>query len=837
MSWVRKFFVWVTIFGLFPMLSAQEPSELDSNILKSAIDITNISNETQTTNIILESLASDDFDKVILDEIDSSVSARETEIRGEFDKLETQDLSNISKASLDALQSTWSLNKAETEKNAAYIRELFVQTNSDLENLRDQRGNWKATLAVMSTTESPVEMVNNIEAIIAEIDIAETKLNENLSRLVIFETQINDLTQLTLKVEESIEKALEERSKDVFKQNAPVIWNVFWGTNDSVPTDSSVVNSAKIDSVNQVETKWVHWSGEKIRLSMEFVESNQDTIYLHFFLWIITVMLSLRLGKKDIKIEESDRELSFATKSLVDVKKRLFLSATYISILYATFLYEFLPFLITEIIVILLLIINVAIHGKKKGQGVIKIALLLSVLFLTGQMSTETWFSGIYYRLYLFAKAALIFWTLSLFADYLVSYQNVNSPTIWKKLPKLTVFIKFLLIASLFANVFGFIKLSDMTMLLATQILVVSYIFYGILVTSNGLVSLIFNVSWVPKKESSLQFRNTIESMVLKVVNFFGSLFWVKAILSTVGIYEPIMDSVLGFFNSPAEIGTISISLKDISYGILVFIFTYVVTKFIGILIKEGILDRFELKRGVPSAISLVVRYTLFGFGFLLALSVAGIDLTTFSLMAGALGIGIGFGLQNIISNFVSGLILVFERPLQEGDVVEVNNLLGIVRNIGVRSSNIRTYTGSEVVVPNEALISKEVVNWTLSDPHKRLEINIGVDYGSDPREIIKLLTDAALENSDVKRDPAPIAFFEEFGDSSLNFRLLFWVHHTISLGVRSDVMLRVSDTMRKHDINIPFPIRTLVMDKENKKDLISPELLPDPRKNENFGA
>ena len=438
----------------------------------------------------------------------------------------------------------------------------------------------------------------------------------------------------------------------------------------------------------------------------------------------------------------------------------------------------------------------------------------MAVLFLTGQMSTETWFSGGFYRLFLFAKTALIFWVLSLFQDYLASYQNINSPTLWKKLPKLTVFIKFLLVAAIFANVFGFIKLSDMAMLLATQILVVSYLFYGILVTSNGLISLIFNVAWIPKKESSLQFRNTVESMILKVVNFFATIFWLKAILSTVGIYDPIMDSLLGIFNTPAEIGTISISLKEITSGVLVFIFTYVITKFIGILIKEGILDRFDLKRGVPSAISLVVRYSLFGFGFLLALSVAGIDLTTFSLMAGALGIGIGFGLQNIISNFVSGLILVFERPLQEGDVVEVNNLLGIVRNIGVRSSNIRTYTGSEVVVPNEALISKELVNWTLSDPHKRLEINIGVDYGSNPREIIKLLIEAALENTDVKKDPAPVAFFEEFGDSSLNFRLLFWAHHTIALGVRSDVMLRVSDTMRAHDINIPFPIRTLQMEK-----------------------
>ena len=218
----------------------------------------------------------------------------------------------------------------------------------------------------------------------------------------------------------------------------------------------------------------------------------------------------------------------------------------------------------------------------------------------------------------------------------------------------------------------------------------------------------------------------------------------------------------------------------------------------------------------------------------MLALSVAGIDLSSFSLMAGALGIGIGFGLQNIISNFVSGLILVFERPLQEGDVVEVNSLLGIVKNIGVRSSNIRTYTGSEVVVPNEALISKELINWTLSDPNKRLEITVGVDYGTDPKLVIKLLKAAAEANVDVQKDPAPAVYFENFGDSSLDFRLLFWVHHSISLSVRSDVMLRVSDILEENNINIPFPIRTLKVDKEEK---LPGELLSDPRRIEDIDA
>ncbi len=831
---VRVFMIlWVSSLAM-PSGFCQKEVPLDSSIVKTAIDMSSVSTESQTTNLILDSYAENDYDHRLLKRTDSTFLWKADLINEDFKKIEQQDLSSISKASLDALTSTWNLNLTEIEKGAELVQQLFVQTTDDLESLRNQRVRWQATLTVLNSTESPVEMVNNIDTIIQRIDKAETRLNENLSFLILLEAKVNKLKTLTNKVDSSIKSALEERSKDMFKQNRPVIWKLLFTKSDTLHPDSLELASMPEDSLVDVSTKLVHWSNEKIKFSVEFIESNQNTIYFHVILWILTVMLSLRFGKQELEIKDLGKR-TFAEQSLLDVRHKLILSASYISILYSTLLYEFLPFLILEILVIVLLALNVLIHRTSKGNRVVKIAFFLAVLFITGQLSTETWFHGLAFRLYLFVKAALIFWALSLFKKYLELYKSDKSPTIWKKLPKLTGVINVILIIAVVANILGFVKLSDLSMLLAIQILVVSFIFYGILVTSNGLISLVFNVAWIPKETSSLQFRNTIESIVLKIVNFLASLFWVKTILSTVGIYVPIKGFVLDVFNTPAEIGTISISLKDIALGIFVFALTYAITKFIGILVKEGGLDRLHLKRGVPNAVSLVVRYTLFGLGFLLSLSVAGIDLGMFSLMAGALGIGIGFGLQNIISNFVSGLILVFERPLQEGDVVEVNTLLGVVKNIGVRSSNIRTYTGSEVVVPNEVLISKELVNWTLSDPNKRLEIKIGVDYGSEPREIIKLLIEAALGNSEVQRDPAPSAYFEEFGDSSLNFRLLFWVHHTIGMSVRSDVMLRVSDTLRKHDINIPFPIRTLVMDEKMKKNLISPELLSDKRRNVDY--
>ena len=174
--------------------------------------------------------------------------------------------------------------------------------------------------------------------------------------------------------------------------------------------------------------------------------------------------------------------------------------------------------------------------------------------------------------------------------------------------------------------------------------------------------------------------------------------------------------------------------------------------------------------------------------------------------MAGALGLGIGFGLQTVISNFISGLILIFERPILPGDTVEVNNLLGTVNRIGIRSSNIRTFDGAEVVVPNNNLIANELINWTLSDNIKRVEIIVGTTYGSDPNEILKILFNVASQNEDALKTPLPLALFSEFGDSSLNFRLLFWVPYELGLQAKSDVSIAIYNRFKELGIEIPFP-------------------------------
>jgi potassium-dependent mechanosensitive channel len=220
---------------------------------------------------------------------------------------------------------------------------------------------------------------------------------------------------------------------------------------------------------------------------------------------------------------------------------------------------------------------------------------------------------------------------------------------------------------------------------------------------------------------------------------------------------------------------------------------------------------RVTLPRGVAATVSMLINYLVLGIAFVLAVAAAGIQLDRFALIVGALSVGIGFGLQNIVNNFVSGLILAFERPIQSGDTVQFSTMFGRVTRIGVRSSTVRTFDGAEVIVPNANLISNEVTNWTLSDYRRRMEILVGVAYGTNPRRVMELLQNVARADERLLDNPAPNVLFLGFGNSSLDFSLRAWTDdfdHFIT--IKSDLTVAVHDAIYAAGIEIPFPQRDL---------------------------
>ena len=197
--------------------------------------------------------------------------------------------------------------------------------------------------------------------------------------------------------------------------------------------------------------------------------------------------------------------------------------------------------------------------------------------------------------------------------------------------------------------------------------------------------------------------------------------------------------------------------------------------------------------------------------GLLVALAAAGFETSQFTIIFGALGVGIGFGLQNVVNNFVSGLILMFERPIQPGDVVEVSGTQGRVRAIGMRATTLTTFDGADVIVPNGTLLSEKLINWTLSDMDRRLDVDVGVAYGSNPRRVMELLAETATSTPGISPEPPPSVVFLRFGASSLDFGIRAWTSDFADwVSIRSELTIRMYDALRAEGIEIPFPQQAL---------------------------
>jgi small-conductance mechanosensitive channel len=194
-----------------------------------------------------------------------------------------------------------------------------------------------------------------------------------------------------------------------------------------------------------------------------------------------------------------------------------------------------------------------------------------------------------------------------------------------------------------------------------------------------------------------------------------------------------------------------------------------------------------------------------------LAVSAAGVEMSQLTIVLGALSVGIGFGLNTVINNFVSGLILMVERPVQPGDTIELSGTVGRVRDIGMRATTLTTFEGADVVVPNGMLLAEKMINWTLSSDKRRIDIPLGVAYGSDPNKVLALLAEVADATEGVSRNPAPTVLFTGFGANSLDFSVRAWTDSfDDSVFVRSEMAVRIHDALQQAGIEIPFPQRDL---------------------------
>jgi small-conductance mechanosensitive channel len=247
-----------------------------------------------------------------------------------------------------------------------------------------------------------------------------------------------------------------------------------------------------------------------------------------------------------------------------------------------------------------------------------------------------------------------------------------------------------------------------------------------------------------------------------------------------------------------------------ITFAVIVLASIFV-TRVFTRLILDRLLQKLHIKEGIRYTLRRLTEYLFILAGIIVAFQFVGVNLSGLAVVFGLLSVGIGFGLQTVTANFVAGLVLLFERPIKIGDRITVGDVEGDVEEISLRATKIRTLNNISIIVPNSQFVSSNIVNWSYGDLRIRLDIDVGVSYSSDLEVVLASLTEVALDNPNILKEPAPDVLFREFGESSWNMRLRVWIdnphgHHQI----RSDVNCAIVRKFREKAIEIPFPQRDL---------------------------
>jgi len=362
------------------------------------------------------------------------------------------------------------------------------------------------------------------------------------------------------------------------------------------------------------------------------------------------------------------------------------------------------------------------------------------------------------------------------------------------------------IVVGLVGNILGKVMLSRYLLFSISGIALISFLIIVTAIMVNG-IAVVFLSSKMANKSNYIRKNKTfLLRKIPRFFNFIALVIFGLYVLNILGWKNSVVNSITEWLTYKYEIGSLTFSWGRLFIFIFIIWFSIFIAKIVRAILEDDILNKVKMEEGLPHTIAMMARYTLITLGVILAISSAGMPLTDFAIIFSAFGVGIGFGLQNIFNNLVSGLILLFERPIKIGDTVEVGELIGTVRSIGIRASNIRTFDGAEIIVPNGNLISNEVVNWTLSDRRRRIEIMVTVSYDAIPEHVQEVLLQLLQNHEDVVSDPKPAIYFIEFGESGLVFRILFWTYRFDKwYSIRSKIMYEVFDTLKAEGIEIPY--------------------------------
>lgn len=536
------------------------------------------------------------------------------------------------------------------------------------------------------------------------------------------------------------------------------------------------------------------WSRSR-RVIQIFMQTTWDTRSLNLGIWLfllIWFLVTLHLVRKKI-----DNEVVF--RQLIFLKKSAILSSLLLLFTYGPFLYATAPAAyvhLNEILRLLLLCILLFPYLTRLGKAMLLALTLLWISFALDDILLDSAYGERW--LLMLGGVCLLALSIWLLQKKSVVFKNLED----SKARRWVLLIVLIQICfSIVCNITGRVTLSKLLAFSSIDGLVLAI---TLKVCCTILVDAVYTQSEVFHNRffaflNFVDLKNKLRNLLWIVAIFV----WIISLLKNLMLYDPVREMFLNFIDKPRTIGSFNFSYTSGVLFILIIWISSVLSQFVNFFFDES-MNPGPKKKTKLGSIALLVRIGIWTVGFFVAVAAAGIPINKISILIGALGVGIGFGLQNLVNNLVSGIIIAFERPIQIGDTIEISGKTGVVQEIGVRSSQINNGEGANIIVPNGDLLSQQLINWTLHNRNKRVRIQISIPYLADFRKAGDLMQDEINKTDKIMRDPKPVVTVDTFTNNLVNYELKFWVPDMSEVGtIRNELMLNIIESFRKHEITM----------------------------------
>ena len=699
-----------------------------------------------------------------------------------------QDISSQNLRELQKMQSELAVYLIQMKEWQSVLKSSIAVYDKNSELLEKYSILWSQTHINAVDEHAPDAILEHIAAVITHVEelknTLKTQYDQTLTDSQLLSTKILTLQEMDSTLQES---EVSAKTKVFYQDKVPL----FQLYSQNKFAFLAYLNSIKTTTIEEYNEVTVYFQVHADLFLTLFIVTLLSIVFIAYFNYLYR--------KKELFVSEES-----AYKKMFFFIGRPFSTFAILFIMIIIAIFPDRPHSLVDMMSIFLIIPVIRILQtivKKEYYKYIYIIFALLAMYLIEKNSTEYELES---RIFMLLVSITLFITVGTILIKKVLY-SIHYNFVTRMGNYILAFSLLLLFVAASSNLYGSVLLSTRLIFGVLSTIYTSMIFYAIYTILTAYVVIVLRRRIASASNMLERYSKNIENTTKFLIKIWMLSWWFLIVVKVVGVYPYLLTFKNDILALSWQVAQTTISIQSIFDFLFIVFATWFLARLIRTVLEVEVFARFTFPRGVPTAIITVLNYAIIITGTIIAFSSLGVSAQQFALIFGALGVGIGFGLRNIIANFVSGIIMVFERPVQLGDVIEVDKTMGKVQSIGSRASTLKTFDGSEVIIPNADFIAKEITNWTPSDKHRRKVLDFKVDFDSDIELILKIMKDVALSHPDVLKEPEPLATFQGFGEYYLEFKLYFWLSQNLIVAP-SDVAIGIYKALNEAEIKMPVP-------------------------------